>query len=100
MQLPKVKNLYPIKSSEELIDEELMIDIQRDLNSIAWDFWHDYIQRCQFHGLNIETQWKKQRHYLADMFYRGQSYDRTRPILVDGRKHNGRNKKGESNESI
>lgn len=100
MQLPKVKNLYPIRSSEELIDKELMIDIQRDLNSLAWEFWHEYIQRCQFHGVSVETQWKRQRHYLTDMFYRGAGYIRTRPILVDGRIHNGKTKKGESYESI
>ena len=86
MLLP-LKDLYNKRLSDEYLQEG------RDaLNKKTKDFWYSWLEMCKYYKLDCESEWKRQRAYLTDLFYRGRGYIRKRPILNDNRKFNGRNK--------
>ena len=87
MMLPKVKNLYPQREDS---NSKSKCDGRKILNRMTLQYWDDYTGTCREYGLDAEIDWKRQRNYLYDLYYRGRGYDRKRPILDDNRKHNGK----------
>ena len=83
--LPEVKNLYPNKP-----DPNATGGGRKLLNRITLQFWDDWVKTCIEHNINPEVDWKRQRNYLYDLYYKARGYERTRPIRDDNRKHNGR----------
>jgi hypothetical protein len=85
--LPKVENLYPNKP-----DPNAKGGGRKLLNRITLQFWDDWVQTCIKHNIDPEAEWKRQRNYLYDLYYKARGYTRTRKVKEDNRKHNGRNK--------
>lgn len=88
MQLPKVK-LYPDGKPQAKHEARSL------LNKVTLQFWDDWTAICKEYGVDAEQDWKRQRNYLYDLYYRGRGYDRTREVRVDGRKRNGRKPKAD-----
>lgn len=89
MQLPKIKNLYPDRQSESKLEARNL------LNKVTLQFWDEWTSICKEYGVDAEKDWKRQRNYLYDLYYRGRGYHRTRPVKDDGRKRNGRKPKAD-----
>lgn len=87
MFLSNLKNLYNNRSSDERKQQG-----RNCLNKITLDYWDGWMSMCQHYQIDVETEWKRQRNYLYDLFSKGRGYIRKRPILNDNRKFNGRNK--------
>lgn len=84
MQLPKSQHLFP-HNNKRLA--------RKELNRITLEFWDSWTSICNSHNIDVEIEWKRQRNYLYDLFYRARNYVRKRPVLKDNRRKNGKKPK-------